>query len=181
MGNISLFTRLFTCPVFLISFIVLSSTAFAATFTVTNLNDSGPGSLRQAILDSNATPAVDDDIVFQAGLSGTIFLTSGLMLINDSVTITGPGADVITIDAQMNSRIFDADGFLNVISIIGLKLINGSAAIGGAILISTNLSIDSCVFENNSATFGGAIYNAFNSTVDLIANSLFDGNSAQPK
>ncbi len=31
----------------------------AATFTVLNTNDSGPGSLRQAILDANATPGAD--------------------------------------------------------------------------------------------------------------------------
>jgi hypothetical protein len=38
-------------------------TAYAATFTVTNGADSGPGTLRQAILDANATPG-RDQIVF---------------------------------------------------------------------------------------------------------------------
>ena len=62
--------------ILLILFIIFSiCTAYAATFTVTNLNDSGPGSLRQAILDANAA-AGDDTIVFQSGLSGTITLTS---------------------------------------------------------------------------------------------------------
>jgi hypothetical protein len=32
----------------------------AATFTVTTTNDGGPGSLRQAIIDANATPAADE-------------------------------------------------------------------------------------------------------------------------
>src|SRR5262249_13149269 len=46
----------------------------SAVFTVTNLNDSGPGSLRQAIDDSNAIQTDADTIVFQPGLTGTISL-----------------------------------------------------------------------------------------------------------
>ena len=38
---------------------LLSSLAAAATFTVININDSGAGSLRQAILDANANPGPD--------------------------------------------------------------------------------------------------------------------------
>ena len=49
--------------------------ADAATFTVTNTNDSGAGSLRDAIDDANAT-SVPDTITFQTGLTGTITLTS---------------------------------------------------------------------------------------------------------
>ena len=36
-------------------------TLLAATFTVTNTNDSGAGSLRQAILDANANPGLDTE------------------------------------------------------------------------------------------------------------------------
>ena len=67
---------------------------FEANFPlVTNLNDAGPGSLRQAILDANATVGLPDTIIFQAGLTGTITLASQLP-ITDGVTITGPGAAV---------------------------------------------------------------------------------------
>ena len=38
--------------------------AFADTFVVTNVNDSGSGSLRQAILNSNATSASQNMITF---------------------------------------------------------------------------------------------------------------------
>src|SRR4051812_30828172 len=62
-----------------------------STFTVTDLGDAGPGTLRQAVLDANAQSGADT-IDFQAGLSGTITLTSGQLDLTDDVTITGPGA-----------------------------------------------------------------------------------------
>jgi hypothetical protein len=47
-------------PLGLVCFLQFSVTeARAATFTVTNTGDSGPGSLRQAILDANAAPGAD--------------------------------------------------------------------------------------------------------------------------
>src|SRR3954451_20918734 len=49
-----------------------AGSAQAATITVTNLNDTGPGSLRQAILDANQNGPGSDDIVFASSLSGTI-------------------------------------------------------------------------------------------------------------
>src|SRR6476620_9174315 len=71
-------------------------TTYAATFTVTNLNDNGAGSLRAAITSANG--AAGADIVnFQAGLTGTITLTTGEIAITDDVTITGPGAASMTI------------------------------------------------------------------------------------
>ena len=54
----------------------LAPTAEAANFTVTNTNDSGAGSLRQAIQTAK-TGAAADTILFQSGLIRTITLTSG--------------------------------------------------------------------------------------------------------
>jgi hypothetical protein len=62
----------------------------AVTFTVTTTADSGPGSLRQAILDANATPDADA-ITFNIAGSGvkTISPASGLPTISQPVTIDG--------------------------------------------------------------------------------------------
>src|SRR5436305_9150933 len=79
--------------------------ADAATFTVTNLNDAGAGSLRQALISAN-TAAGADVITFQSGLSGTITLTSGQLYANDSVDIQGPGAATLTVAASPANRVF---------------------------------------------------------------------------
>src|SRR3954447_17304204 len=70
-----------------------SAPAYAATITVTNTNDSGPGSLRQAIIDSNA----GDTITFAVPLPATINLTAGELLITHGLTINGPGAGDLTV------------------------------------------------------------------------------------
>jgi len=72
-----------------VAFLLFPAFLSGAIFTVTNTNDSGPGSLRQAILDANATPGADT-INFSIG-SGpqTISPTSPLPTITDSVAIDG--------------------------------------------------------------------------------------------
>ncbi len=61
----------------------------AATFTVTVTNDSGAGSLRQAILDANAT-AGTNTIDFNIASAGkTIFPASALPAITNTVSIAG--------------------------------------------------------------------------------------------
>src|SRR6187549_58231 len=68
-----------------------ASPAAAATFTVTNTNDSGPGSLRQALIDANAAAGADD-IAFTLVPPATISLLSALPPITGPLTITGLGA-----------------------------------------------------------------------------------------
>src|SRR5947207_13144987 len=81
--------------------------ATAATFTVTNLNDAGAGSLRDAVSQANLAAGADS-VAFQAGLSGTITLTTGDIAILDSVTISGTGATV-SISGNNANRIFDVE------------------------------------------------------------------------
>ncbi|MBK8536971.1 MAG: hypothetical protein IPL59_18885 [Candidatus Competibacteraceae bacterium] len=79
------------------------SIAQAATFTVTTLDDSGTGSLRQMLTSANAN--VDaDTIVFSPAVTGTIALTTGNP-ITDGLTINGPGATGLTISGNNASRI----------------------------------------------------------------------------
>ena len=80
---------------------VLEGRLTPSTLTVSNLNDSGPASLRQAILDSNADPA-RNGILFAIPGAGvhTISPTSPRPDVTDPVTIDGysqPGASPNTL------------------------------------------------------------------------------------
>src|SRR4051812_18525315 len=81
------------------------ASADAATFTVTNLNDSGAGTLRQAIFDAN-TALGPDQITFQSSLSGHITLGSALPTITTPVEVTGPGAGKLAVSGNDSSQIF---------------------------------------------------------------------------
>ena len=81
-------------------FALFTVPALAATFTVTNTNDSGAGSFRQALLDANAAAGLDT-IAFAISGSGvhTITPTSALPVITSPVFIDGytqPGSSVNT-------------------------------------------------------------------------------------
>lgn len=85
--------------------LALAPAAGAQTFTVTNTDDAGAGSLRQAILDANAN-AGSDTITFAPEVTGTITLSSDLDHITESLTIVGPGSAVLTIDGLDRSTGF---------------------------------------------------------------------------
>src|ERR1044072_4872633 len=59
----------------------------ANVITVKNTNDSGPGSLRQALADANEGDTID------FAVAGTIGITTGELVVDKSITISGPGAD----------------------------------------------------------------------------------------
>src|SRR5262249_30836050 len=81
------------------------------TVTVLNALDKGDGSLRDAI--GHARDG--DTIVFDQSLSGqTITLTSGALVIKNSLDIEGPGANRLAVSGNDSSRIFDISAGLTV-------------------------------------------------------------------
>ncbi|MBE9127789.1 MULTISPECIES: hypothetical protein [unclassified Coleofasciculus] len=78
-----------------------------ATFTVTNLFDSGMGSLRNAISDANAQAGTDEIFFDISSFPSTITLTTGELNITDSVNILKPGANLRSVSRNNNSRIFN--------------------------------------------------------------------------
>lgn len=176
-----------------------------SAYTVINLNDSGPGSLRDGV--ELLTMYDSSGIVsFAPGLNGTIVLTSGPIVISNGVTIDGPGPASLTISGNHASKVFQINGFV-LVNLSGVTVADGNAGnspgggiasgglldvtgcafrdnlatgqSGGAIESSHSayLQIDGCTFTNNSATYnGGAIDLA--SGNGQINNSAFTNNSA---
>jgi len=130
----------------------------ANVITVTNLNDSGPGSLRQALADAN-----DRDTI-NFGVNGTISLTSGELVIDQNITISGPGSNSLTVRPSSGSffRVFDVMPS-HTITIQGLTINSGYAgtAQGGGIYLDEHVTatIADCVLTNNyTGDIGGAIF-----------------------
>jgi len=152
----------------------------ADTITVITTADSGPGSLRQALADSN-----DGDTINFA-VTGTIGLTSAELLVNKSVTISGPGAPSLAVDGNATSRVLHI-GAGKTVSISGLTLTNGNVvAVGnGCGLLNDHavLTMDSCAVHNNYSTQlanGGGVYNdgSAGSATLTILNSAITTNHA---
>jgi len=162
-----------------------------AILTVTNTNDSGAGSLRQAIADA----ASGDTITFNlSNCPCTITLTTGELVINKNLTITGPGTSQLTISGGNTSRVFfinpGASGATTgppatspTVNISNLKIANGlanggngewahkysykgsgggAAGMGGGIFINgASVVINDVQFAQNSATGGYGGANTF--------------------
>lgn len=175
--------------------LVLSTLFFAAanaaTFTVTNINDSGPGSLRDAVVQAYAAGGQN---TVNFAVTGTIVLTSGRIQLSGALNIVGPGADKLTIDGNGNGNIFSVfltdptcpsvDGPDYLVSISGLRLTNGlrNGRSGGAIFSEHSLWLDSVVIDKNVAGIGGGAMVQFQySGQELkITNSQFLDNVAKP-
>ena len=152
-------------------------TAQAATLTVTNTADSGPGSLRQAIADA----APGDTITFALPNPSTITLSSELVIAKN-LKISGPGATALMISGNNATRIF----FINpgaagatsgppatplTVQISGLTIANGKAqgSAGGAQRRAGG--------SGGAAGMGGAIFS--NNGNLTISGVVFDANQAQ--
>lgn len=125
--------------------------AHADTITVTNTDDNGPGSVRQALLDAN-----DGDTINFA-VTGTIGLTSGELLVAKNITISGPGARNLAIDGNAKNCVFHiASG--ETVTISALSIVNGHTTGSGGGIHSDHatLTLNNCTISGNS---GGGIYN----------------------
>ncbi|QDV84948.1 hypothetical protein [Planctomycetes bacterium TBK1r] len=141
-----------------------------SVFEVTTLADDGPGSLREAIEEANDTPGIDT-IEFAEDVSGKIALESQLV-IQDDLTILGPGARELKVSGEHDSRVFSIDPYpLDVpfgalpdvrpaVEIHDLTIANGLA--GDAPGIPTALGFP-------AFAFGGGIYNRGG---DLVLESV---------
>ena len=166
-----------------------ASPAEAATFNVTNLNDAGAGSLRQAILDANAAAGADV-ITFQAGLTGTITLATGQLKITDSVDIQGPGAASVSVSGNDVTKVFyigdGVDANVLDVTISGLTVTHGDAPFGAGVTDrNENLTLDHDVITQNNGDnhdgsgYGGGVWADSGDDFTLtIVDTTVSGNTA---
>lgn len=154
-----------------------STGAEAASFTVTNLSDSGGGSLRQAVLDANAAAGADT-IVFQSKLTGTIGVTGGQLAITDGVEIMGPGAYKVALVGDGTGRLFIVDLTTpgQPVGISGLKISGGNVmGAGAAVLnIDSTLTVSRATISGNTAA--GAAVTTFAAGTLKVSYSTISGN-----
>ena len=130
--------------------------AQAATIRVVNTDDSGPGSLRQAVAD--AEPG--DTIAFDLGACPcTIILTSGEVVVDKSLTIQGPGPATLTIGGTPESRSFRIPRSSRAV-ISGVAIIGGYADTGGGIRVDAggSLTLLGVSLAWNRANSGGGVF-----------------------
>ena len=176
--------------------------AIPRTLTVTDPGDAGTGTgnagdLRYTITQANvdATAGLPDIIVFSNSTAGgatnfydgtqhTITLASSLPTILDPVTITGPGAALLTIDAAGTGRVLTTDPTTGSATVFlsGLTLTGGvvSGVGGGVDIIANNLTVTDSVITGNSASgFGGGIYAPGSGGTVTVTNSTISANSGE--
>jgi hypothetical protein len=144
---------------------------------VGNTNDSGPDSLRDVI----ANVCAGITVTFASNVRGAITLTSSELVVNKSLSIVGPGANLLSVQrsaasATPNFRIFNIAGNFNV-NISGLTIANGNAAgqLGGGIYNPGTLTLTSAAISGNTAINGGGIHNDFGTLT--ISSSSISGNT----
>lgn len=125
---------------------------------VANTGDSGAGSLRQAILDVEPGGTIGFD---PSLAGGTILLTSGQLVISQSLTVDASAAVSLTVDGNRADRVFtiaqDA-----VVELIALTITGGQAPVndeetvghGGGILNLGELTLTMCTVRDNQAGHG---------------------------
>ncbi len=155
----------------------------AAILTVTNTNDNGAGSLRQAI----ASASGGDTIKFAPSLAGQTITLASTITLSKSITIDGAGLDPrVEISGGNAVRIFLVDAnaaftpaIKNLVLKDGKQTGLSYSYFGGALFVDSDatLTIDNVLIRNNSANSAGAIYISPYAVVNIL-NSEITSNSA---
>jgi len=160
----------------------LGAVEVVTTLSVTNTDDTGPGSLRQAVADAATAPG-PDAILFAPALSGGTLSLGSEIVLGSEVTLDAsslPAGLTINDGTGDSYRLFSVSSGTTV-TLRGLTLADGGGAAfigdGGAIDNDGTLTLTHCTLSGNSAAFGGgAIYN--NGGTLTLTHCTLSGNSA---
>jgi hypothetical protein len=162
-------------------------------YVVTTTAGSGAGSLSDAIMQINAdvshvlytspSDPTRDEIDFDIpGLSsstpGTITLGGSELLLTNSVIIAGPGAGLLAISGNEQSRVLEVAAGVND-TISGLTIENGLAPwSSGGVVNKGNLTLSNCTLSGNSCSNEFSAGAIFNSGSMMVSGCTLSGNSS---
>ena len=137
---------------------------------VTSIADSGPGSFREAVNNSNP----NDGIYFTVG--GTVQLNTPIDIFH-GLQILGPSPIHLVLDGSNSGTILNFQGSaLDSLLVAGVEFLN---ATNSAVVCDGGMAgFTQCVFKNNQGTHGGAIdcYSPlYIEACSFISNSANDG------
>jgi len=150
--------------VFATATLLLWATAHGATITVTTTNDSGPGSLRAAL-----AGAANGDTVDARSVTGSITLSHGELVVSNSVTILGPGPNLLAVDGNATNRVFHITNAVTAV-ISSLTTSNGAATsfpTTGLWNDHSTLTVSNCTVTANKTR---GIYNT--GTLSIFASTI---------
>jgi hypothetical protein len=173
---------------FLLIFVFAAGTNLSAV-TVTNTNDNGAGSLRNALIATAAGGTVNFAL---SGCPCTITLTSGDLEITKNLTIIGPGPDQLTISGNNVWRPFRIGAPYTLpgpgpptitVDLNDLKIADGLAGLwpsypgldgqgGGILSVDTNLTVRRSVITNNVALRGGGGILTAGGNVTIVGSAI---------
>ncbi|MDZ8259209.1 PEP-CTERM sorting domain-containing protein [Nostoc sp. ChiQUE01b] len=158
--------------------------AQAATLTVNNLDDSGFGSLRDAI----NTATSNDVVEFLLGSNpSTITLTTGALAIAKNLTINGPGANLLTISGNNQFPVFDINaanvrlsglaiaGNFNAYNSSNITFTNSSIS-GDNVNIDSNLKLINSTISSKRLVINGELTGIDDSNVTALDSITIGGN-----
>jgi hypothetical protein len=152
-------------------------------FIVQNGNDTGAGSLREAI-----TCAPENTNITFASTVNTVVLNTAELSVRRSISISGLGKVSIQREAERSFRIFNIENSsANPVKIRGLTISNGSisplansapnSSGGGIRLVRGRLTLENVRIQQNQAPLGGGIAVAANTQLE-ISNSFIISNKS---
>lgn len=161
--------------------ILMAAITHAAILDVTTTADTGVGSLRAQV----AAAASGDTITISA--TGTIALTTGeILATGKDLTITGPGANNLTVTTNATTRALkfvNSQSSISGITFINCKALPGDIDTGGAIAVDNFTAggrakvttLSDCAFTSNQSGWGGAV-DIFNGGL-VMNRCTFSGNT----
>ena len=165
---------------------MLEDRLLPATFTVTDTSDnaSDTGSLRYAIDNlASGSAASTNTINFSLPSGSTVTLSNGALTISQGVTISGPGADLLSVSGNNASNVFTINSFGVSVTMSGLTITGGNSSYGAGLLVNAGtLTANNVVVSGNQATQngngGGGIYAGAAGVVTMSNSAIINNTSA---